>query len=85
MQTKCWLQFTLHVCCIFHENASVRKKAIFILSGKGLRAERAWQEETWESLLEFADSDVDPASLGCYFFFLLSSLSHPFFNITQTG
>lgn len=55
------------MCCIFHETDSV-KKAIFILFGKGLRAERARQDETWESLLEFADSDVDLASHECYFF-----------------
>lgn len=40
------------------------------------------QEETWESLKEFAGVDVDLASMVLFF---LPLLSHSFSYITQTG
>lgn len=73
------------MCIAFLWKCLGKEKAFFffIILVNALRAERAWLDETWESLLEFADSNVDLSSLECYFF--LPLLSHPFSYITQTG
>lgn len=58
----------VRMCIAFHmKMAWYGRRLYFILLGNGLRADGAWQDETWESLQEFADSNVDLASLeGCF-------------------